>query len=145
MRPEEGALTLRDHSGAQQEEERPFFPGKDNESHRLFAITLSSFFSLISKCSLSLNMWQLACSLPWLQTPNCNSLLIPNKPILAGEISGSLFVSGQHSQEPRRLRRTLFSSLKRCICIFSSLNLTLILPFFFVSCLYLADMKKLFT
>ena len=33
----------------------------------------------------------------WLQTPNCNSLLIPNKPIFAGETSGSLFISGQQS------------------------------------------------
>ena len=34
-------------------------------------------------------------SLLLLQTPNCNSLLIPNKPIFAREITGSLFVSGQ--------------------------------------------------
>ena len=38
----------------------------------------------------------LAHGLPWFQTPNCNSLPIPNKPIFAGEITGSLFVLGQH-------------------------------------------------
>ena len=30
------------------------------------------------------------------QAPNCNSLLILNKPTLAGEISGSLFALSQH-------------------------------------------------
>ena len=28
--------------------------------------------------------------------PNCNSLLIRNKPIFAGETTGSLFVLGEH-------------------------------------------------
>ena len=36
-----------------------------------------------------------ACGL-WLQTQNCSSLLILNKPIFAGEIPGSAFVLGQH-------------------------------------------------
>ena len=40
-------------------------------------------------------MQGLAQGSPWLQTLNCSSLLIPNKPIFAGEIYGSLFVSGQ--------------------------------------------------
>jgi len=31
----------------------------------------------------------LACGLLWLQTLNCDSLLIPNKLIFAGEITGS--------------------------------------------------------
>lgn len=31
---------------------------------------------------------------PWLQTLNCNFLLIPNKLIFAREITGSLFISG---------------------------------------------------
>lgn len=44
----------------------------------------------------SFAMWGLACGSPWLQTLNCNSLLIPNKPIFAREITGSLFVLGQH-------------------------------------------------
>ena len=36
---------------------------------------------------------------PWLRTLNWNSILIQNRPIFAGEISGSLFVSGQHLDE----------------------------------------------
>ena len=34
---------------------------------------------------------KLACGLPWLQTLNYSSLLIPNKSIFAGKIPGSLF------------------------------------------------------
>lgn len=37
-----------------------------------------------------------ACGSSWLQTRNCSSLLILNKPIFAGEIPGSVFVLGQH-------------------------------------------------
>ena len=33
---------------------------------------------------------------PWLQTLNCSSLWILNKPLCAREISGSPFASGQH-------------------------------------------------
>ena len=36
--------------------------------------------------------------LPWLQTPNCSSLLIPSRAMFAGEVFGSLFVSGQHTK-----------------------------------------------
>ena len=43
---------------------------------------------------------RLACGSPWLQTLNCNSLLILNKPIFVGEISGTLFVLGQHFGGP---------------------------------------------
>ena len=45
-------------------------------------------------------MQELACGSPWLQTLNCNSLLISNKPIFAGEISGHLFDLGQHFGGP---------------------------------------------
>ena len=65
------------------------------KSNRLFITALPTFFSSLQMCS-SLAMWGLACGLLWLQTLNCNFLLISNKPIFAGEISGSLFVSGQH-------------------------------------------------
>ena len=41
-------------------------------------------------------MWRLVCGSSWLQTLNCSSLLIPNKPIFAGEISGNIFISGQY-------------------------------------------------
>ena len=42
---------------------------------------------LSTKHFLSLAFWKLACD-----SPNCNSLLILNKPIFAGEISDTLFV-----------------------------------------------------
>ena len=45
--------------------------------------------------SLFLAKQGLAHGLPWLQTLNYNSLLISNKPIFAGEASGSLLVLGQ--------------------------------------------------
>ena len=65
------------------------------KSHRLFIIALPTFFSSLQMCSF-LAMWGLVCGLLWLQTLNCNFLLISNKLIFAWEISGSLFVSGQH-------------------------------------------------
>ena len=40
----------------------------------------------------SLAVGELARGLPWLQIWNCKSLLIPNKPIFAGEITSYLFV-----------------------------------------------------
>ena len=43
----------------------------------------------------------------WLQSPNCNSLLILNKPIFVGEIAGSLFVLCQHFGGSRGQRRPL--------------------------------------
>ena len=51
----------------------------------------TSFFPLCS----SLAIQGLACGSPWLQTPNCNSLLITNKLILAVEIPGSWLILGQ--------------------------------------------------
>ena len=65
------------------------------KSHRLFIIALPTFFSSLQMCSF-LAMWGFACGLLWLQTLNCNFLLISNKLIFAWEIAGSLFVSGQH-------------------------------------------------
>lgn len=43
----------------------------------------------------SFAVMRLAYSLPWLQTPHCNSFLILNKLIFAGKVTGSLFISGQ--------------------------------------------------
>ena len=40
---------------------------------------------------------KLACGLPWLQTLNYSSLLIPNKSIFSGKIPGSLFQMGSTS------------------------------------------------
>ena len=45
---------------------------------------------------------RLECGSPSLQTPNCNSLLILNKLLFfffRGEIAGSLFGLGQHSEK----------------------------------------------
>ena len=92
-------------SRAQKEDERfLFFLGKDSANEKpwnLFTVALSTSFSPLRKCSPSLAMWGLAHGFPWLQTPICNSVLIPNKPVFDGEISGSLFVSGQHTQNNR--------------------------------------------
>ena len=65
----------------------------------LFTIVLTTSFPSLcqEKHSLSLDMWGLSHGLPWLHTPNCNSLLLPKIPIFAWEISGSLFFSIQHS------------------------------------------------
>ena len=46
---------------------------------------------------------ELAYGLPWLQTPNCNPLLISNKPIFDGGITDSLFVLGKHLSLPSLL------------------------------------------
>ena len=54
------------------------------------------FFLSVKSVLLPLSRGRLARGSPWLQTVNCNSLLIPNKPIFAETISGSLFVSGQN-------------------------------------------------
>ena len=54
-----------------------------------------NFLSYLQKQSPSLAVREIGGGSPWLQTLNCNSLQIPNKSIIAGEISGSLFVSGQ--------------------------------------------------
>ena len=40
-----------------------------------------------------------------LQILNCDSLLIPDKPILVGEIPGNLFILGQHFDAPYRYKR----------------------------------------
>ena len=66
----------------------------------LFTVALPASFSPQWKSSPSLAMQGLAHGFPQLQAPNCNSLLILNKPTLAGEISGSLFILGQHFGGP---------------------------------------------
>ena len=47
----------------------------------------------------ALALWGLVCSSPQLQTPNRSSLLILNKLIFTGEISGCLFVLGQQNNK----------------------------------------------
>lgn len=56
----------------------------------LFILTLPPSFSLLYKYSSSPAIQGVWSGLALLLTPNCNSLLILNKPIFAGEISGSL-------------------------------------------------------
>ena len=73
------------------------------KSHRLLVYCSPPDFLLLSIKEFSSPGCPRTCTcLPWLQTLNFNSLLIPNKPIFAGEIAGSLFVLGQHysSQKP---------------------------------------------
>lgn len=70
-----------------------FLPGKDaaNEKLRTFCLLKPPNFLFPSvTCSPSLALQDFHGSL-WLQTPNCNSLSILNKGMLAGEISNSLF------------------------------------------------------
>lgn len=67
------------------------------ESHGLLVYQSSpSFLSPYIKVSPSLALQGLAHGSPRLQTLNCNSLLIPSKPIFAREISVNIFVLGQH-------------------------------------------------
>ena len=90
-----GALMPCDNSRDPQEEERLlFFPGKTQPWSVYYSTP--NFLSPLYKWSPSLAMWGLPCGLSWSQTPNCNCLLIQNKPIFAREISGSLFVLGQY-------------------------------------------------
>ena len=66
------------------------------KSHELFIYHHPpNFLSSSVKVSASLTMQGLARGSPCLQTPNCNSLLTPNKIIFVGEMSGCLFALGQ--------------------------------------------------
>ena len=56
----------------------------------LFIITFPTSFSFLCTYSSSPAIQGLRSGLALLLTPNCNSLLILNKPIFAGEISGGL-------------------------------------------------------
>ena len=71
------------------------------KSHGLFVYyTSPQLLFPLCKRVLSIFVDPLAHGPPWLHTVNCNSLLIPNKPIFAGEITSSLFVLGQQSIAP---------------------------------------------
>ena len=75
------------------------FLGKDSAKENLWTLEILqlSLLPFPSIESPPLHFCRgLSHGLPWLQTLNCNSILIQNRPIFAGEISGSLFVSGQH-------------------------------------------------
>ena len=67
------------------------------KGHGLFGYySPPNFLFPFIKVSFSLAMWKLVRGPPWWKTPNCNSLLIPNKPICAVEI---IFISGQQHLE----------------------------------------------
>lgn len=91
-----GSSHILQGSGAQLEE---LFPGKDPlKSHGLFYFLYSPriLSPSVKQFSLPCIGWKPAHGPTWLQTLIYNSLLIPNKPILVGEISGSLFILDQH-------------------------------------------------
>ena len=109
-RPEGGALMLCDSRAQQEEERRPSLAWPElsqweavktqpMKSHRLLAYSSPSTFLFPSIKEFS-SPWctVLAHGSLCLQTSDCNSLLIPSKPIFAGEKPGSLFVSGQKDQ-----------------------------------------------
>ena len=71
--------------------------GLSQKSHGLFAYCSPPNFLVLLIKVLSFPCYvEIAHGSPWLQTLNCNSLLAPNKPNFAGEISDSLFVFSQH-------------------------------------------------
>ena len=75
-----------------------FFSGnwtQPMKSHGFFVYCSPPNFLFLSVKGLFPCLWGLARGSPRLQTLKCNSLLILNKLIFAGEISGSLFVSDQ--------------------------------------------------
>lgn len=94
---QKGALSGSQKSRAQQEED--FCPQKDSASYKpqLLCPQPSQPPCLHYESALLLCHVGLALAPSWLQTPNHNSLLILNKPSYAGEISGSLFISDQHT------------------------------------------------
>ena len=100
-KPEGGALTPSDRSRAHRRNRLLFFflartqPMKSWDLFVYEALPASFTFCkrILLLCDERNYTW-----LSWLQTPNCSSLLTPNKPVFAGEIFGGLFVSGQHFQ-----------------------------------------------
>ena len=90
----------------QQEGERLlFFPGKDSASEKLWTLCLLQPSQILLH---PIKVFSFPChegDCIWLQIPNCNPLLIPNKPIFAEEISGRILVLGQHFGGPYRDQR----------------------------------------
>ena len=71
----------------------------------MFTKALPNSFSSLQKYFPSLGRWGLTHGSPQLQTLNYNSLLISNKLISAGKISGKLFILGQHFGGPYKGQR----------------------------------------
>ena len=73
---------------------KDFFPGKDSANGKPWTFCYSSpsfLFPFIRAFSFSCHKGVWGGVFTWLQTPNCNFLLILNEPIFAGEIAGNLF------------------------------------------------------
>lgn len=66
---------------------------RDSKPLTLFTMALSSVHFSTYESLPSLAVGRLSYVSLWVQTPNCNSLLIRNKPIFAEEISGHLLVN----------------------------------------------------
>ena len=89
----------------------------------LFTTAVPNSFSPSFICP-SFAVMRLACGLPWLQTPNCNSFLILNKLIFAGKVTGSLFISGQQPAAASLKSLPLLSCdiLPVCLCLHLALS-----------------------
>ena len=112
-------MPCNDNRAHQEQESHLFFPGKDSANEKpwtLFIMTLPTYFLLLYKYSSSPAIQGLWSGLALLLTPNCNSLLILNKPIFAGEISGSLLFRSTHARWDLGLDRLLHGSpiIMRC-------------------------------
>ena len=88
--PEGGALIPRVHSPTGR---RKTWQGSANDKPWTLVYCSPPNFLFPSVKAFSLPCPSRTCT--WLADSDCSSLLIPNKPIFAGEILGSLFVSGQ--------------------------------------------------
>ena len=87
--PEGGALMPWEDCRAQEEEERLlFFPGPDSvKSHGLyFLLPSQTSLSFLQKTSPPFSMWESCTWFAIVWDPNCNSMLVPNIPIIAGEV-----------------------------------------------------------
>ena len=92
-RPDCGApMPCKDSREGQEEEKPPLLSWRALSQWKV----RDSMFTIAFHLSFPFPVQKLARVLSWLPTLNCNPLLILNKPIFAAEISGSLFISGQH-------------------------------------------------
>ena len=96
-RPEWGALMTWEGSKASERRKTPLLscqglsPWKDTDCF----LTVPSGLPFLPCKTVSL-VQELACGLQWLQTSDCNSLLILNRFFFVGEITGSLCILSQH-------------------------------------------------
>lgn len=123
-RLEESGLTPCDDCRAPEEGSSSVLIITDEKPWALYLPSPSHLPFTSVKMPALLAMQGLAHGSPCLQTPNCNSLLIPNKIIFVGEMSGCLFALGQQQFTMRHmwLRSYHHSSGSLQFCLtFSSL------------------------